>query len=293
MKNETMNNDGVMLVINGVRYHVKVEGSGDPLLLLHGFTSSSDNWLPFFTALSEHFRLIAVDLLGHGRTDAPADTSRYTIEQAAADLEAILLNLDMVPAHVLGYSMGGRLALYLAVTRPHLVRKLLLESTSPGLETEAERQQRQASDCELADWIEANGIHAFVERWEGLSLFSSQQRLAADKLAALRQQRLNNHPQGIANSLRGMGTGAQPSLWPRLGELAMPVLLLAGALDEKFLTINRRMAAFMPNATLQLIEEAGHTIHLERPDEFSAAVTKFLIDNCQFKTVHWRLNGPR
>lgn len=274
-----MNNGAGVLVINRVGYHVKVVGDGEPLLLLHGFTGSSDNWLPFFSELSEHFRLIAPDLLGHGRTDAPADARRYSMEAAAADLEALLLKLDAVPAYVLGYSMGGRLALYLAVTRPHLVRTLLLESASPGLETDAERQQRQESDCELADWIEANGIRAFVERWEGIPLFASQRRLAAEVQAALRAQRLKNRPHGLANSLRGMGTGVQPSLWQRLAELEMPTLLLAGALDEKFLAVNRRMAAAMPVATLQVIADAGHTIHLERPDEFIAAITKFLIDN--------------
>ena len=157
-----------MIEVNGVCYRVEAHGSGKPLLLLHGFTGSSENWRPLIPAWAEHWRVIVVDLLGHGRTDAPADANRYAIERAAADLEAILISLDAVPAHILGYSMGGRLALYLAITRPHLLLSLILESASPGLETGTEREQRQSSDRQLAGWIEANGVNAFVDRWEQL-----------------------------------------------------------------------------------------------------------------------------
>lgn len=265
-----------MAEVNGIGYYVEACGDGPPLLLLHGFSGSSVNWLSLLPALSAQFRVIAVDLLGHGRTAAPADDSRYTIEHAAADLAALLTTLDAVPAHILGYSMGGRLALYLAVTRPHLVRSLILESASPGLETEKEREQRQTSDRQLADWIEANGVNAFVDRWEQLPLFASQRNLAAAVQAALRQQRLRNRPQGLGNSLRGMGTGEQPSLWSCLDKLSMPVLLVAGEHDEKFFAINQRMAALIPGATLCVLGEAGHTVHLERPTAFLKAIERFL-----------------
>jgi 2-succinyl-6-hydroxy-2,4-cyclohexadiene-1-carboxylate synthase len=244
--------------------------------LLHGFTSSSASWTSLVPALSERHRVITVDLLGHGRSDAPEDESRYAMEQAAADLESLMISLNATPAHVLGYSMGGRLALYLALTRPYLVRSLVLESASPGLETEMERQQRQHSDCQLADWIEVNGVAAFVDRWEQLPLFASQRQLPDEVQASLRQQRLQNRPDGLANSLRGMSTGIQTSLWPRLSELSMPVLLLVGALDEKFVVINQRMAALIPFATLRVVDDAGHTVHLEASRVFTAEVVEFL-----------------
>jgi 2-succinyl-6-hydroxy-2,4-cyclohexadiene-1-carboxylate synthase len=265
-----------MVEVNGIGYGVYEQGAGVPLLLLHGFTGSSANWSSLIPAFSERHRVIAVDLLGHGRTDAPADENRYSMEQVAADLETLMIALNAIPAHVLGYSMGGRLALYLALTRPQLARSLILESASPGLESEEERADRQKSDEQLAGWIEANAVAAFVDHWERLPLFAGQRELPADVRAALREQRLRNRPRGLANSLRGMGTGAQPSLWIRLEELSMPVLLLTGAKDEKFLAINQRMAQLIPRATLDVIDGAGHTVHLERPMAFIDVVRHFL-----------------
>jgi 2-succinyl-6-hydroxy-2,4-cyclohexadiene-1-carboxylate synthase len=265
------------MLINDVDYQVSVGGAGRrPLLLLHGFTGSSSSWNGVAARLEAHFRLIRVDLLGHGRSPAPADPARYRIEAAAADLESILQQVAAVPADVLGYSMGGRLALYLALSRPSLVRSLILESASPGLVTAAEREARRRQDDALARRIEQQGIEAFVQEWEQLPLFAGQKKLPPATRQALRRQRLGNRPPGLANSLRGLGTGSQPSLWQRLPELSMPLLLLAGELDEKFAGINREMAAAVPQAHLIIVPGAGHTIHLEQPQLFTAAIVDFL-----------------
>jgi 2-succinyl-6-hydroxy-2,4-cyclohexadiene-1-carboxylate synthase len=265
------------VLIHGVDYHIRISGAGRrPLLLLHGFTGSGGSWNGIVEGLEAHFRLIRVDLLGHGRTAAPADPARYGIEAAAADLEAILQQAAAVPADVLGYSMGGRLALYLALTRPVLVRSLILESASPGLATAAERETRRRQDEALAWRIEQEGIEAFVQEWEQIPLFASQKKLSPVIRDALRRRRLANRAQGLANSLRGLGTGSQPSLWPRLPELSMPVLLLAGEWDEKFSGINRAMAATMPRAHVVIVPGAGHTIHLEQPGSWQEIVTTFL-----------------
>lgn len=260
---------------NGIYHFVTVSGEGEPLVLLHGFTGSSASWAVQRAAFSSHFRTIAVDLLGHGRTDSPADPNRYRMEQAAADIIAILDKLKAVSAHLLGYSMGGRLALYLVIHYPDRFRSLVLESASPGLETPASRAERQKQDNALADWIEANGIEAFVERWEQLPLWASQAQLPPETRQALREQRLQNNPTGLANSLRGMGAGVQPSLWPHLGELRLPVLLLAGELDSKFVAINRQMHEQITPAQLQIVSQAGHTIHLERPSRFNQLILEF------------------
>jgi 2-succinyl-6-hydroxy-2,4-cyclohexadiene-1-carboxylate synthase len=265
------------VLINGVDYHVSINGAGRrPLLLLHGFTGNSSSWNGLVEQLAASCRLIRVDLLGHGRSAAPADPARYQVEAVAADLEAILQRVAAVPAHVLGYSMGGRLALYLAITRPHLVRSLILESASPGLATAAEREARRRQDEALAQRIEQQGIEVFVREWEQIPLFASQKKLPPAIRHALRRQRLRNRPQGLANSLRGMGSASQPSLWQRLPELSLPVLLLAGELDPKFGAINRQMAAGIPGAVLGLVANAGHTIHLEQPQLFTKAIENFL-----------------
>ncbi len=269
------------LCVNGVLYHVEVTGQGNPLLLLHGFTGSGQNWADHVPTLAQHYRVVTLDILGHGLTDSPADPARYSMEKVAADVTAVLhqssiVNFQSSIVNLLGYSMGGRLALYLAVHYPHLIRALILESASPGLETEPERAARRARDHALADRIESESVAAFVDYWEALPLWASQQQLAPEKRAALRAQRLNNNPTGLANSLRGMGTGAQPSLWPHLSELTTPVLLLAGETDEKFVGINRRMHNLLLNSQLELIADAGHAVHLERPYAFRQVVLTFL-----------------
>ncbi len=267
--------------VNGVDYFVTATGNGRPLALLHGFTGSSANWEVVTAVLAPHFRVIAIDLLGHGRTASPPDPTRYQMEKAAADVTEIIqhtLSAFSAPLrfNLLGYSMGGRLALYIALHYPHLIQSLILESASPGLAVEAERAARRQRDNALADRIERDGIPAFVDFWEKLPLWESQKQLPDEKRLALRRQRLQNNPTGLANSLRGMGTGVQPSLWSRLGELEMPVLLLAGALDEKFVGINRQMAAQMPTAQLAVVPDAGHIVHLERPSVFQHLLASFL-----------------
>jgi len=262
--------------INGLRYGVFEVGRGAPLVLLHGFTGSAAGWQPLMQHLAGHRRLIAIDLPGHGRSDAPGDAARYRMERVATDLAALLEALDAAPADWLGYSMGGRLALYCALEYPDFVLRLVLESASPGLTSAAERQARCAEDEALAARIEREGLAAFVTYWESRPLFASQARLPDAIRAVQRTQRLDNKPEGLANSLRGMGAGAQPSLRSRLPELRRPVLLLAGELDEKFVAINRSMAAALPEARLSIAPDAGHAVHLEQPAWFAAALEAFL-----------------
>ncbi len=263
-------------LIGGLRYAVEEAGTGEPLVLLHGFTGRAANWRPLLTRLAEQWRVIAIDLPGHGDSDAPAAVARYKMRYVAADLVALLTRRDAAPAHWLGYSMGGRLALYTAVTHPGVVRSLILESATAGLPDAAERQARRAADKALAARIERDGIAAFVAEWERQPLFAGVARLPNEARAALHDQRLANSPLGLASSLRGMGTGAQPPLWSRLATMAAPTLLIAGELDAKFVALNERLAATIPGARLRLMADAGHTVHLEQPEAFLAEVIGFL-----------------
>jgi 2-succinyl-6-hydroxy-2,4-cyclohexadiene-1-carboxylate synthase len=269
------------LTVRGASYHVaemgqRESGQREAVLLLHGFTGCHANWHAPMAALSARHRVIAVDLLGHGRTDAPGDPARYAMEHAAADLMAVMTALAEPRFHLLGYSMGGRLALFTALTYGERVRSLVLESASPGLAGADERAARARADEALAASIERDGIAAFVTRWEALPLFASQAHLPDATRARLRAQRLANRPIGLANSLRGMGTGVQPSLWPQLPQVHTPVLLVTGAEDGKFCAIGRQMAEQMPQAQHATIDDAGHTVHLEQPAEYLRVVNEFL-----------------
>lgn len=247
-----------------------------PLVLLHGFTGSSRNWDDLVPAFATRQPVITIDITGHGRSPTPAHPAAYAMPRAAVDLIDVLDTLGVAQAALLGYSMGGRLALYTAVHYPARFTHLILEGASPGLATTAERQARRQRDEALADHIEADGIPAFVDFWEALPLWASQAQLPADKRATLRQQRLANRAAGLANSLRGMGTGVQPSLWSRLTDLTLPTLLITGEHDAKFRAINQKMVELLPNASLEIVASAGHTVHLERPSLFCSLVLNFL-----------------
>lgn len=267
------------LRLNGVQMGLVRRGKtsgAQTLVLLHGFTGSAESWGSLLdTFVDMGLQVVALDMLGHGRSSAPADPERYTIEHCSADILAALQSLGVAPqqAILLGYSMGGRVALYTALSSSF--RALILESASPGLRDPDERIQRQQSDNALADRIEREGIPAFIDYWQDIPLFASQQNMPSDRRAAQRAQRLNNTTIGLANSLRGLGTGVQPALHNHLGELSLPVLLLAGALDSKFCTIARQMADQIPNAQLAIVPDAGHTIHLEQPERFVTLLHAF------------------
>ncbi len=262
--------------INGALYEYVDRGKGAPTLLLHGFMGSADSWQKITSHLSLRRRVIAVSLLGHGLSASPNEPGRYSFEQIASDLASFLTALDAKPADLIGYSMGARLALFFAFTYPKFVNKLILESGSPGLKTRQERNARTENDAQLAARLMQNGVSSFVEEWENLPLFASQFNSPTEMLVTQRKQRLKNNPTGLANSLRGMGTGSQPSLWEDLNQISVPTLLIAGVLDGKYCAIAERMARTLPAATLKIVPDAGHNVHLEQFDAYTQLVEIFL-----------------
>lgn len=265
------------VIIDGIRYHVEMAGDGFPLMLLHGFTGDTTTWKPFCDRWGHHSKLIIPDLIGHGKTESPNDLKRYQIEAAATDLKQLLDHLNIDKVDLLGYSMGGRLALTFAILFPDRLRKLIIESASPGLEKEEERQLRRMKDGELANFINEKGIEKFVDYWEAIPLFSSMESLPQQIKDSIRNQRLSNCPQGLANSLFGMGTGSQPSWWGSpLEGLTCEVLLLTGEKDKKFCEIAKRMQKMIKNSEWIVIKNAGHAIHVEDAEKFGTIVSDFV-----------------
>ncbi|MDK2820228.1 MAG: 2-succinyl-6-hydroxy-2,4-cyclohexadiene-carboxylate synthase [Clostridia bacterium] len=268
----------MILKLNDINYYVNVHGKGFPLLLLHGFTGSSENWHPFIKFWEHSFQLIMVDIIGHGKTESPDNAKRYSMDYVTDDLLELLNKLDLDKINLLGYSMGGRLALSFAIKYPNRVHRLILESTSPGLQSLNERKERMIRDEKLAERIMSQGIEAFVDYWEAIPLFASQNKLSKEKKTALKKQRLCNSTIGLANSLRGMGTGIQPSWWEHLADLNIPTLLLVGELDKKYCQIARLMCNKLPNSELKVIKNTGHNVHLEEPQIFSQIVLHYLLN---------------
>lgn len=259
-----------------LRLHAAVSGSGKPVVLLHGFTGSTATWEPLRAVLEEAHKVVAVDFPGHGLSTAPTDPRRYALDRFADDLDSVLTQLSIKRVGLLGYSMGGRAALRFALTHADRVMTLILESTSPGITDPARRAERVESDTELANSIERDGIESFVERWEAIPLWHTQASLDDDVRAKLRSQRLRNQTIGLANSLRGAGAGADHPVLEQLSDIHAPVLLIAGALDATYVEHARTMEKSLPNCRTVIVPDAGHAVHLERPEEFGAAVRDFL-----------------
>lgn len=262
--------------LRGQRYACRVLGAGPALLALHGFTGTGATWLPLAAALGSRQRVLAPDLLGHGASSAPRDPARYRLEQQAADLLALLDQLGEARVDLLGYSMGGRLALAFALAYPARVRRLLLESTSAGLDDERARAARRAQDERWARLLEHAGLDAFVREWEQLPLWASQARLPQATRAALRAQRSLHDPHGLAACLRGSGQGVASPGWCALPQLDAPVTVIVGALDEKYTALAARWQATLRRAALTQVTDAGHAVHLEQPQAFADVVTAAL-----------------
>jgi 2-succinyl-6-hydroxy-2,4-cyclohexadiene-1-carboxylate synthase len=230
------------------------------VVLVHGFTQTGRCWGPFADLLAaDGWQLLSVDAPGHGRSASIA---------AGIEDGAPLVGEVGGRAVYVGYSMGARYALRLALDRPDLVRALVLIGVSPGIEDTAARAARVASDERLATQLEATGVEAFVDEWLQLPLFAT---LPAEH--TYRAERLTNTAAGLASSLRLAGTGAMAPMWQRLPELEVPVLLVTGALDPKFGDIAQAMVAQMaPHAWAIEVPDAGHSAHLEQP----AATAEFV-----------------
>lgn len=272
--------------INGLEFNVEVDGRGPPLLVLHGFTGSVRAWTEVRPALTAFARAIFVDAIGHGRSAAPRDPTRYTLDWSTRDLSALLDTLGLGTVDVLGYSMGGRAALHFAVHAPERVKNLILESASPGIADEAERRTRAAADSALADRIEWAGVEAFVAEWERLPLLQPAPHVSVAARQVQRDHRLQNSAQGLANSLRGMGAGRQTPLWSRLPQITQPVQLIVGELDTRYREIGTRMQALLAQANLAVVSDAGHTVHLDQPAQFVRLVESVLVRTCAAKVLN-------
>lgn len=257
------------------RLHVAEQGAGPPLLLLHGFTGSAATLTPLSIPLATDFRVLTVDLPGHGFSDAPAEVGAFKMENVVLALAELLDRFDIVSTRLFGYSMGGRTALAFNAIFPDRVEALAVLGATPGIEAEQERQSRRDADEELARFIVSRGLEAFVERWMDNPLFASQKRLGPAFLEASRSQRMSNNPHALAACLRGMGTGVQKPFYQELEGVRTPILLLAGALDGKFRDIALKLVPRLQNAETVFIEDAGHAAHLERPEQVQQVLGRF------------------
>ena len=247
------------------------------LLFLHGFMGGSADWADIAISLSDEYQSIAVDLPGHGKTVVTGGPDAYKMENCAAGLLCLMEELEISKCSLVGYSMGGRLALYLAVRFPEQFSKVVIESASPGLKTKQERQARIVRDEELSQLLKAGPLDQFLAKWYDQPLFATLKKDQV-RFKELVKSRLNNDKAGLALSLRMMGCGAQPSLWEEFYKVKSLLFIIAGEKDEKFQKIGRKLAAECKMASLSIVRNAGHNVHFENFEEYVKQVRGFLRD---------------
>lgn len=240
-----------------------------PILALHGFTGSGLDFQCIAESTSDFYSWWAPDLMGHGGSPAPEDASAYTVSSHINYLDKIVKNIDG-PFILLGYSMGGRLALRYALDRPELVNKLILVGATPGIIDFEERRLRRENDEKLAERIITVGVEQFLNEWQSQPLIRTQSNIPDLLHKAMLERRRRNVPLGLANSLQSMGTGEMENLWNNLENIKCPVTLITGETDRKFFDIAVQMKNKVPSFIHEIIPRAGHAAIWENLDYFIA-----------------------
>jgi 2-succinyl-6-hydroxy-2,4-cyclohexadiene-1-carboxylate synthase len=266
-------------------FETRGDRSGDPVVLLHGFTGTHRTWDELGERLAEKRFLILPDLPGHGRSGVSPSRAKMGIGPTS-DAVAEVMGLAMggkgkKKAALLGYSLGGRVALELACRHQELLSCLILEGASPGIQGDVEREERRAKDDSLADEIERRGVGWFVDHWQETPLFATQKEIPPQACEAVRRDRLSNSARGLAMSLRGAGTGEMLPLWNKIEDLSIPVLLVVGKRDPKYAETGEAMHRMIPGSVIVEVDGAGHCVHVERPEEFADIVGRFLADRSE------------
>jgi len=272
----------MFLSLNGISIFVKKNfRKADPrkqtIFFLHGFGGCSNDWNEIISMFGSGFQILTIDLPGFGKSGKPKSDKFYQTDFLVQLIDEILCELQFAEVVLAGYSMGGRLALQFAHKHPEKVKALILESTSPGIKTKAERQLRIKSDVELIFFINKNSLKDFFTFWQNQPLFVSQKNLPVKKQQSILLNKINaNSKIGLTNSLKNFGQGEMENLWNKLPRIKIPTLLLTGALDAKYSKIQHEMSELLPNSTHKIIDEAGHNLHLEKPEVFVNLVREFL-----------------
>jgi 2-succinyl-6-hydroxy-2,4-cyclohexadiene-1-carboxylate synthase len=254
---------------------------GPPLVLLHGFMGRGEDWAPLAPLLADPWRVVALDLPGHGTaTGLPPEA--YTLEGAARTVVDTLDELGARRAPVVGYSMGGRIAGHVALVAPERVEALVLESAHPGFASTEQRTARLARDHDRARRLRAD-FRAFLDEWTADPLFGLAQGDSGRR--ALVEDRLRGDPEELARALVGLGPGNQEPVGERLRALGVPTLLVAGSRDVRYARLLGEMAADCGFA-LHVEAGAAHTVHRDRPDAFARAVRTFLERTIPTQHVH-------
>jgi len=264
------------LTVNIILPSTEIPPNKIPIIFLHGFTGSASDWEFATQNIDDNYFPIAIDLPGHGETEASDNINDYTIDSINNIISNVIEKLQISKVVLFGYSMGGRAALSFAIKYPLRINALILESSTAGIENADERKERLMNDIGLAEKIENIGVEQFIKYWMGLPLFESLKTTHEEEYQKIIRKKLSNDKKGLANSLRGFSTGKMVSLWNKLDDLNFPILFITGSLDKKFELIASKMQKLLPQSEHEVVADSGHNVHLEKPKEFIKLVNNFL-----------------
>ena len=263
------------LTLHYEKYPAENQSLSD-VLLLHGFTGSGEDWEFLIPSLKKTCNLYTIDLVGHGRSDSPSDAGHYTMDSLTGYLNEFIGKVIKNNPVMLGYSMGGRIALSYAAAFPENIKALILESSAWGIKEKDQRETRIKEDEKIAGFILSSSMEEFTEFWMNRPIFKTQKNLNPEILKRVKSGKMKNNPVGLSNSLLAAGTGKMNPPQNNIKGFRMPVLLITGGLDKKFTGINSEMAALLENAKHVTVPEAGHNVHLEKPGIFTNVIKDFL-----------------
>ena len=254
---------------------IKIGNPENPcMVFLHGFMGSSEDWIQIMKHFASEYYCIAFDLPGHNETIVEGYDEFYTIENTCASLKKELANNGIKNFHLIGYSMGGRIALTFAVKYPETINKLVLISTSPGIESADLREERKKFDADIAEKIRTSELHNFLKLWYSAPIFKGLNQ--TNLYGKLISRRGYNNKEVLVKSLEYTGTGKMNPLWNDIQSFSKPVLLVAGEKDRKYCIINVKMNELFPNSSLAIIKDSAHIVHLEQPKEFENELRNFI-----------------
>ncbi len=246
------------------------------LFCIHGFAGSKSEWtFPFPFALAD-FDIVSIDLPGFGESDVPDNSNYYSALFFNELLVEIIDSFKYENNYLLGYSMGGRYVLSFLCNFQSKLSGAIIESSSPGITNQQEREKKILSDKLICGLIQEGGVEAFTDFWLAQSLFRTQQLLPSRMIEWIRNEKLKCSAKGLVHSLSEFGSGVMPSLWENIQNIKIPVMLIAGSEDKRYCTIQEKMNAIIPAAQTQIIESAGHNTHIEKPEQFANLVVSFI-----------------
>ncbi len=250
------------------------EAGADTIILVHGFTGNGESWREVAEKIGSRRKVVSVDLPGHDGTTPPS-AEEGGFEGAVDDLAVAIRSANLQRSHLVGYSLGGRVCLGLMAHHPDLVRSATLIGTHPGLRTKKEREERAAFDKKWIDILENQGIEAFVDTWEKLPLFETQSAADPRLLEKQRVSRLSHSPESLAASLRTLGLARMPDYRDALRKRDLPVHLVVGGEDTKFLALAKEMCNWLKDGSVTIVPGVGHNIVLEAPARLAESILTF------------------